>query len=204
MTAAVIAAGVLVQAAVWWSIATRRTRFWPAASATFAILGIAAVLVRAPGSTDLTSILVGAGSGAALYGATRVVVASLLERIPPFASSVSDVYGRSQEVPGTAVWVLTLAIAIPGEELFWRGLVLPEVQDITSVAVGAGLAWLGYVAANAVFRNLSILAAAIVGGALWTVLGSVSDVGAAVTSHLVWTSLMLLWPPRAARGKVPA
>ena len=114
MTAAVIAAGVLVQAAVWWSIATRRTRFWPAASATFAILGIAAVLVRAPGSTDLTSILVGAGSGAALYGATRVVVASLLERIPPFASSVSDVYGRSQEVPGTAVWVLTLAIAIPG------------------------------------------------------------------------------------------
>ena len=81
---------------------------------------------------------------------------------------------------------------------------LTEVQYITSVAVGEGLAWLGYVAANAVFRNLSILAAAIVGGALWTVLGSVRDVGAAVTSHLVWTSLMLLWPPRAARGKVPA
>ena len=203
MTTAVIAAGVLVQAAVWWSVATRRVSFWPATSVTFAILGIAAVLVRAPGSTDLTSLLVGAGSGAALYGATRVVVASLLERIPPFAASVSDVYGRSQEVPGAAVWVLTLAIAIPGEELFWRGLVLPELQDLTSVAVGAGLAWLGYVAANAVFRNLSILAAAVVGGALWTVLGSVRDVGAAVTSHLVWTSLMLLWPPRAARGKVP-
>jgi membrane protease YdiL (CAAX protease family) len=98
--------------------------------------------------------------------------------------------------------VLTLAIAIPGEELFWRGLVLSELQDITSVVVGAGLAWFGYVVANAVLRNLSILAAAIVGGALWTVLGSVRDVGAAVASHLVWTSLMLLWPPRAARGKV--
>ena len=74
----------------------------------------------------------------------------------------------------------------------------------TSVVVGAGLAWFGYVAANAVLRNLSILAAAVVGGAVWTVLGSVRDVGAAVASHLVWTSLMLLWPPRAARGKVPS
>jgi uncharacterized protein len=203
MVAAVVAAGVLAQAAMWWLISARRVPFWPATSATFAILGIAAVLVGIPGSTDAASLLVGVGSGSALYGATRVVVASLLERIPPFAASVSDVYGRSQEVPGTAAWVLTLAIAIPGEELFWRGLVLSELQEITSIAVGAGLAWFGYVVANAVLRNLSILAAAVVGGALWTVLGSVRDVGAAVASHLVWTSLMLLWPPRAARGKVP-
>ena len=204
MVAAVVVAGVLVQAAIWWLISARRVPFWPATSATFALLGIASVLVRPPGSTDVSSVLIGAGSGAALYGATRVVEASLLERIPSFASSVSDVYGRSQEVPGTAVWVLTLAVAIPGEELFWRGLVLSELQDITSAAVGVGLAWLGYVAANAVLRNLSILAAAVVGGAVWTVLGSVRDVGAAVASHLVWTSLMLLWPPRAARGKVPS
>jgi uncharacterized protein len=204
MVAAVVAAGVLAQAAMWWLISARRVPFWPATSATFAILGVAAVLVGVPGSIEVSSLLIGAGSGAALYGATRVVVASLLERIPSFASSVSDVYGRSQEVPGTAVWVLTLAIAIPGEELFWRGLVLSELQEITSVAVGAGLAWFGYVVANAVLRNLSILAAAVVGGALWTVLGSVRDVGAAVASHLVWTSLMLLWPPRAARGKVPS
>lgn len=204
MAAAVVAVGVLAQAAMWWLISARRVPFWLTTSATFAILGIAAVLVRAPGSTHVSSLLIGAGSGAALYGATRVVVASLLERIPSFSTSVSDVYGRSQEVPGTAVWVLTLAIAIPGEELFWRGLVLSEAQEITSVAVGAGLAWLGYVVANAVLRNLSILAAAVVGGAVWTVLGSVRDVGAAVASHLVWTSLMLLWPPRAARGKVPS
>ena len=169
MVAAVVAAGVLAQAAMWWLISARRVPFWPATSVTFAILGIAAVLVGIPGSTDAASLLVGVGSGAALYGATRVVVASLLERIPPFAASVSDVYGRSQEVPGTAAWELTLAIAIPGEELFWRGLVLSELQEITSIAVGAGLAWFGYVLANAVLRNLSILAAAVVGGALWTV-----------------------------------
>jgi membrane protease YdiL (CAAX protease family) len=204
MVAAVVAAGVLAQAAMWWLIAARRAPFWPATSVTLAILGIAAVLVRAPRPTDLLSIVVGAGSGVVLYGATRVVVESLLVRIPRFASSVTEVYGRSEETPGAAVWVLTLAVAIPGEELFWRGLVLLELQDITSIVVGAGLAWFGYVAANAVLRNLSILAAAVVGGALWTLLGSVRDVGAAVASHLVWTGLMLLWPPRAPRGKVPS
>ena len=82
MVAAVVAAGVLAQAAMWWLISARRVPFWPATSATFAILGIAAVLVGTPGSTDVSSLLVGAGSGAALYGATRVVVASLLEQIP--------------------------------------------------------------------------------------------------------------------------
>jgi membrane protease YdiL (CAAX protease family) len=201
MVAAVVEAGVLAQAAMWWLIAARRLPFWPVTSVTFAILGIAAVLVRAPGSTDLLSLVVGAGSGFVLYGATRVVV-GLLVRISPFASSVTEVYRRSEEIPGAAVWVLTLAIAIPGEELFWRGVVLPELQDATSVVVGAGVAWLGYVAVNAVSRNLAILAAAVVGGALWTVLGSVDGVGAPIVSHLVWTSLMLAWPPAADRAKV--
>jgi membrane protease YdiL (CAAX protease family) len=201
MVAAVLAAGVLVQAAMWRLIATRRLPFWPATSVTFAILGIAAVLVRPPGSTDLQSLVVGAGSGVVLYGATRVVVA-LLVRIPPFASSATEVYGRSGEIPGVAVWVLTLAIAIPGEELLWRGSVLSELQDATSVVVGAGIAWLGYVAVNAVSRNLAILAAAAVGGALWTLLGSVHDVGAPIASHLAWTSLMLAWPPTVDRAKV--
>jgi membrane protease YdiL (CAAX protease family) len=201
MVAAVVAAGVLAQAAMWWLIAARRLSFWPVTSVAFAILGTAAVLVRPHGSTDLLALVVGAGSGIVLYGATRVVV-GLLARIRPFASSMTEVYGRSEEIPGAAVWVLTLAIAIPGEELFWRGFVLPELQDATSVAAGAGLAWLGYVAVNAISGNLAILAAAVVGGALWTVLGSVHDVGAPIASHLAWTSLMLAWPPAADRAKV--
>jgi membrane protease YdiL (CAAX protease family) len=203
MVGAVVAAGVLAQAAMWWLIAARRARFWPATSVTFAFLGIAAVLARVPGPTDGPSLVVGAGSGVVLYGATFVVVGHLA-RIPPFASSMTDVYGRSEEIPSAAVWVLTVAIAVPGEELFWRGVVLPELQDATSVVVGAGLAWLGYVAVNAISRNLSILAAAVVGGALWTLLGSVDDVGSPIASHLVWTGLMLAWPPAADRAKVAA
>src|SRR5688500_17868594 len=181
MVAAVVAAGVLAQAAMWWLIAVRRLPFWPVTSVTFAILGIAAVLVRAPGSTDLPSLVVGAGSGVVLYGATPAAV-GLLVGIPSFASSVTAVYGRSGEASGPVVWMLTLAIAIPGEELFWRGLVLSELQDTTSVVVGACLAWLGYVAVNAISRTLVIVAAAVEGRALSILLGSSHDVDVTVAS----------------------
>lgn len=203
MEAAVVAAGVLGQAAVSWLIAARRTRFWPATSILFAILGTAAVLVREPGTVDLAAIAIGAGSGVALYLATRLVVGRLV-RVAPFASSVSDVYGRSTEIATPLVWVLTLAVAVPGEELFWRGLVLPELQDATSVVVGAALAWAGYVAVNALSRNLAIAAAAVVCGAWWTVLGSLGDVAGPIASHLTWTGLMLAWPPAPDRAMVEA
>jgi membrane protease YdiL (CAAX protease family) len=102
------------------------------------------------------------------------------------------------------VWLLTLAVAVPGEELFWRGLVAPELQDATSVLLGALLAWLGYVAINAISRNLAILVAAGVCGAVWTILGSLEGVAAPLTSHLIWTALMLSWPPAVDRAKVTA
>jgi membrane protease YdiL (CAAX protease family) len=201
MEGAVVAAGVLGQAAVWWLIALGRIRFWWGTTVTFAILGAATLLVRSPGSIDAATLGVGVGSGVALYAATRLAV-TILGRVQPFAASMADVYGRSAELPPAAVWAVTLALAVPGEELFWRGLVLPELQDATSLVAGACLAWLGYVAVNAVSRNLAILAAAIVGGAWWTILGSAGDVGAAIASHLVWTGLMLAWPPTADRAKV--
>ena len=201
MTAAVVAVGVLAQGLTWWLVAERRVPFWPATTITFVILGVAAVLVRDPGSFDLAAIAAGVASGGALYVATRVAV-SVLVRAAPFANSVAEVYRRSGELPTTLVWVLTVAVAVPGEELFWRGLVLPELQGATSVVLGACLAWLGYLAVNAVSRNLAIIAAAVVCGAVWTILGSVLDVAAPAASHLAWTSLMLAWPPSGDRAKV--
>jgi membrane protease YdiL (CAAX protease family) len=201
MVAAVVAAGVLAQAVTWWLVAERRVGFWPATSITFVILGAAAVLVRDPGSFEPAAVAVGIGSGVALYVATRVAV-GVLVRVAPFATSMSEVYGRSGELSPSLVWVLTVAVAVPGEEIFWRGLVLPELQDATTVVLGACLAWLGYVAVNAASRNLAILAAALVCGSVWTILGSALDIAAPVASHLAWTSLMLAWPPSGDRAMV--
>jgi membrane protease YdiL (CAAX protease family) len=55
--------------------------------------------------------------------------------------SVAAVYRREEEMGTVALSVLTLAVVVPGEELFWRGVVLPELSASTSVALGAVLAW---------------------------------------------------------------
>ena len=48
-----------------------------------------------------------------------------------------------------------------------------------------------------------MLAGALVGGALWTGLAAwTGGVAAPIASHLVWTGLMIAWPPLAARAKV--
>jgi membrane protease YdiL (CAAX protease family) len=201
MIAAVITAGVLAQAAMWWLITSRRVSFWQATSITFLVLGVAAALLRDPGSFDLVALAVGAVSGVALYAGTRIAV-GVLVRASSFAASMSELYGRSGERSMQLVWVLTVAVAVPGEELFWRALVLPELQDATSVILGAILVWIGYLAVNAVSRNLAIIAAAVVCGAVWTILGSVGAFIAPLASHLVWTSLMLAWPPSGDRAKV--
>jgi membrane protease YdiL (CAAX protease family) len=201
--AAAIGAGVLVLAATWWLIGMRRVAFWPATSVAFAILGVAAILLRPPGAPGARSLALGIGSGLALYAATRLVVPFLLP-VAPFAPSATEVYRRSEEIPVPAVWLLTLAIAVPGEELFWRGFALPELQDATSVVLGAFLAWFGYVAVNAFSRNLSIVIAAGVCGAWWTFLGSLEGVASPLASHLIWTGLMLAWPPAVDRAKVTA
>jgi len=208
MPEAVIVVGVLGQVVVWRLVARDRLAFWPAVTTTFAVLGVASLVVGDPSccreTTSATASAVGASSGFLLFGATRVVV-DLATRHHAIRRAVEAVYRREEEAGTLAVSVLTLAIVVPGEELFWRGFVLPELSAATSVALGTVLAWAAWVAVDAAWGSIPLLAGAVVGGALWTGLATWSGgVVAPVASHLVWTGLMLVWPPRAARDKVPS
>jgi uncharacterized protein len=205
---AFIVIGVLVQVVVWRLVARDRLPFWPAVTMTFAVLGIGSLLAGDPGccreTTPATASAVGVSSGLLLFGATRVVV-DFATRHHVIRRSVAAVYRREEEMGILAVSVLTLAVVVPGEELFWRGVVLSELSAATSVALGAVLAWAAWVAVDATWGSIPLLAGAVVGGALWTGLATWSGgVAAPVASHLVWTALMLVWPPRAARDKVPS
>jgi hypothetical protein len=61
------------------------------------------------------------------------------------------------------------------------------------------------VVVDAAWGSIPLLAGAVVGGALWTALAAwTGGVVAPLTSHLVWTGLMIAWPPLAARAKVTA
>jgi membrane protease YdiL (CAAX protease family) len=205
MPVVVIVVGALAQALAWRLVAMGRLPFWPAVTTTFAVLGFVS-LVGDPSccreTTSVTASAVGAASGLLLFGATRVVV-DFAARHDVIRRSVAAVYRREEEVGTLAVSVLTLTIVVPGEELFWRGFVLPELSAATSVALGAALAWAGWVAVDAAWGSIPLLAGAVVGGALWTALAVWSGgVVSPIASHLVWTGLMIVWPPRSARGKV--
>jgi membrane protease YdiL (CAAX protease family) len=208
MTEAVVAVGVVSQVIVWRLVARDRLPFWPATATTFAVIGIASLLAGDRNCCRETEVApasgVGVVSGLILYGATRLVV-DVATRHPLLHRAVANVYRRSHETRFLTVLALTLMIAVPGEELFWRGIVLPELSAATTSTTGALLSWAAAVGVNAAWASTPLLAGAVVGGALWTALAAWSGgVVAPIASHLVWTGLMLVWPPSAARDKVPS
>jgi membrane protease YdiL (CAAX protease family) len=199
--------GTLAQVVAWRLVTRDRVPFWPATIGVFAVLGIASILVGEPTCcrdvAAATAAGVGAASGLLLYGATRLVVGAA-GRDAALGARVLEIYRRSDEVRFASAVALTMAVAVPGEELFWRGLVLSELTAETSVAVGALAAWAAAVVVSVAWGSLALFAGTVVGGALWTGLAVwTGGLVAPIASHLVWTALMLVWPPRAARGKVP-
>jgi len=143
---------------------------------------------------------VGIASGLALYAATRVFVA-VAARWEPFRRHLVDKYEEAAEVSLARSLGLSLLIMVPGEELFWRGLVQARLgQALTGAAAGAWT-WLAYVGVNSASASLPIVAGAIVGGALWAGLAVWSGgMLASLASHMLWTGLMLALPPGAGRG----
>lgn len=207
MAEVVVVVGILAQVVAWRLVARHRVPFWPATVGTFAVLGIASIIVGEPSCCrDVviwTALGAGAVSGLLLYAATRLVVGAAA-RNAALGAQVVEIYRRSDEVRFATALAVTLAIAVPSEELFWRDLVLTELTVSTSVPIGALAAWALSVVVSIAWGSLALFAGTVVGGALWTGLAVWSGgVAAPIASHLVWTGLMFVWPPRAARDMVP-
>jgi uncharacterized protein len=196
--------GSLAEAIGWRLVAAGRATVWRLMPAILLGMGIAAVSVRRPLVAtrvgDGAAFVVGIASGLALYVATRAFVA-VAGRWEPFHRHVVESYRAAAEVSLRESLALSLLIMVPAEELFWRGLFQAQLdQSLTAVMAGA-LTWLAYVGANLASGSLSIVAGALVGGALWTVLAAWSGgMLASLLSHMLWTGLMLTLPPGAGRG----
>jgi hypothetical protein len=206
MQVAVIVAGAVAEIVGWWLVADRRFDVWKLMPVVLGSMGVAAVLVRAPAASDGASLpaalVVGLTSGLALYVGTRVFVWGAT-RWAPFRRDVLEKYGQAGEVTLATSLVLSLAIMVPAEEVFWRGLVQERLGAVTSAGAATLIAWLAYVGVNLASRSLPIVAGAIVGGALWAVLALWSGgVLASLASHILWTGLMLALPPGTGRQAI--
>jgi membrane protease YdiL (CAAX protease family) len=205
MQLAVIAAGFVLEVVAWRAVAARRASLWRLIVAVFAVEGVVAAIVLPPiasgHETVAVALAAGAASGLALWAGTLAFVAVAV-RWQPFRTDVAERYARAAEVSLPAAIALSILIAVPGEELFWRNLVQRRF-GVSSEMVGAAVAWLGYVAVNAASGSLPFIAGAVVGGAVWGGLAWWSGgIAASVASHGVWTALMLARPPASGRVEV--
>jgi membrane protease YdiL (CAAX protease family) len=191
--------GFAAQAAAWWLLVSRLRDVWRVMTPVLATMGLAALLVHRPAWTPrvdaAVAVGVGIASGLALYAGTRVFVA-VVRPWETFRRHSGAMYAQQEGLPLATALALSLVLSVPGEELFWRGLVQPELADaLDASALGALIAWAAYVAANLPSRNLAIVAGAVVGGAVWSGLGWWSGGPfAPLVSHLTWTALMISFP----------
>jgi uncharacterized protein len=204
MQLAVVAAGALAVAAGWWFVSSGKGNVWIVTPTVMGCLGVAAVLARRPvwagNLGGVRSFAVGAASGLALYGATLVFIL-IVARWERVRSMVAAQYGWAKGTSRLRVIASSLLIVVPAEEVFWRGLVQGRLASTMTVAGASALAWLAYVAATSPARSAPLTAAAVVGGAVWVGLAWWSGgFCASLASHMVWTGLMLIAPPGAARA----
>ena len=207
MQLAIAFVGAASVALAWRAIVAGRTTLFRIMPALHTVLGVLAVAMRGPALSGDTTVaigaLVGLASGVLLYLATRVFLSLVVERWPDFGGRIAATYANRE--PGSRVvqFILAVGISVPGEELFWRGLVTPRLQASLPVLSGPGLAWIMYSAANAASGELPIVMGALVGGALWGALAVLTEgVLAPILCHAAWTGLMLLAPPGAVREKM--
>ena len=199
----VTAAGVLTIGLAWWTIRMRGASVWATMTPALIAVGAAAVLVRPPvlaGRVGAgTALLVGLGAGVALFAATRLFLL-LTGGWTVLRSDARSIYEPTGDLR-LAVVVVLAAISVVAEELFWRGLVQPRLEQTLGEWGGAGLTWVLAVIANLPSASISIVLGAGVGGATWAALAVWSGgILATVACHLLWTILMIVFPPPQAEG----
>jgi hypothetical protein len=200
MEAVVMVAGFALEATAWWIVAFRRGDVWRVTVPALATMGVAALLIGPPAWSDdvAPAVALGVGllTGVGLYLATRLFLVLARGWRAFHRASLAMYLRQGSHSLGWALAV-SLLLAVPGEELFWRGLFQQQLAEALGANAGlaAVLAWIAFVAANVPSANLAIIAGAVTGGALWVALGWwCGGVAAPLASHLVWTGLMLAFP----------
>jgi membrane protease YdiL (CAAX protease family) len=187
--------GVVIAAAGWGAMfAAGRRHFWTRAAVAGAAVAIYAVAVEPHVIGHLLTrprweldLALGVASGVALFVIFWIGEQLLVIVLPTLAAEVGDLYAVRGETRPAYV-PLILAIAGPGEELFFRGLIQQRA--------GFALALVVYAGVHLWERKVILVVAALIGGLYWGALLSLTGgLVAPIVSHLVWAMLIIVWRP---------
>lgn len=191
-------AGLLAETVAWGLVARGRD-IWRTMPPVLGVMGLTALLLGPPAwSADVSAIVslsLGLAAGLALYVATRESIL-VIGRWEPFRRHSLEMYRKQGGLSLAAALLLSIAISVPGEELFWRGLFQGELaQALDGSGWAPVLAWVAFVLANLPSANLAIAAGAVVGGGVWVALAWWSGgILAPLACHVLWTGLMVAVP----------
>jgi membrane protease YdiL (CAAX protease family) len=194
-----MALGGLAQIWAWRLVAVGYLSIWAASVPALAVCGAAALVSGevplSPNVSVPTAVAGGLGAGLVLYAATRGFYA-VAGTSPYFRRAAQEIYQEQGSLSTLVAFVLSLGLAVPGEELFWRGLFQGQATHVFGAMNGALLTWISYIVVNAASGMPALVMGAIVGGAAWGALAWwAHGVLAALVCHAVWTGLMLVRPP---------
>ena len=195
-----MALGGLAQIWAWRLVAVRYLTIWSGSVPALVTCGAAALIsdrvALSPKVSVPIAIVGGLAAGIALFVATRgfLVVATAS---PTLRRASRQIYQEQGSLSTPLALLVSVGLAVPGEELFWRGLFQGQLVSALDgrTAIAAAIAWVAFVVANLASRNLAIAAGAIVGGAVWVALAWwTGGVLAPLACHIVWTGLMIAFP----------
>jgi membrane protease YdiL (CAAX protease family) len=200
MTRALMVLGLAVEGIAWWIVAARRRSVWAVMTSVLVGLGALTLVVDPPSLASEVGLglaaVAGLGAGVILYLATLAFVVVVTRWWKVFERQSVAMYMRRDSLPVGAAVLLSVALMVPGEELFWRGLFQGDLERSLGGLLAPVLAWGAFVIANLPSANLAIIAAAAVGGAVWVALAAWSGgILASLVCHACWTAFMLSFPP---------
>lgn len=200
-----------------WGIAFNATAlpFFPLVVAGGVITGLVGVWVRRAPDEDEPGFAVTPATAALAVGAAllhfavgHALFAAAGRLLPALTATALEVYERSGSLPIWAQVLLGAVLTAGLEEVFWRGAFTPMVADRVRDRLPGGLgakrrglalvlvSTAGYALFHVATLKLALVAAAALGGLVWgTLLLVTRSVGVTIIAHVLWTALMILFPP---------
>ncbi len=165
--------------------------FWPLFTASLLLLGTLSIKYAKWKAPSIRSILYGIGSGVLLYFLFFIGKTIMLTLFPQSITQLEELYRLVAPERGWHYLSLIFVI-IPGEELFWRGLIQDQVKKL-NLRYPIILAAILYMSAHIYAGALLLLVAAILAGIVWGYLYRLtSTMTTPILSHLVFDLLLLV------------
>ena len=116
--------------------------------------------------------------------------------VPGGDRDIRDIYALRAIRPHEEIAARLALVIGPAEELFWRGMVQAALMRRFGRWPGAALATLAYGGVHVTAGNFTLMGAAGVAGAHWSVLYAAGvPLGALIVSHVAWDVWIFLVQP---------